>query len=174
MHCIVCDKEIYGVLIHGHCRECAARKIEEFDLLSQDLKDAQEHVDELLTELRRLSIKNQSLKNRRRLQKSDPDKEKRSLMSEEEYREFLEKLGKYRDSDLAREYGVSDSYVCRTRQKLGIPTYANNEELWSKIDPVIFDKSIRAIAAEFGIDRGRVERRRKKLLQNTEKLVNIN
>ncbi|MBN2657424.1 MAG: hypothetical protein JXR86_10210 [Spirochaetales bacterium] len=174
MHCIVCNKEIYGVLIHGHCRNCAAEKIEQFDTLSKELKDAQNHVDELLAELRRLSIKNQSLKNRRRLQKSDGDREKRSLMSEEEYREFLDKLGKYRDSDLARDYGVSDSYVCRTRQKLGIPTFANNEDLWNRVDPVIFDKSIRAIAAEFGIDRGRVERRRKKLLLEKEKLVNIN
>jgi len=171
MLCIVCNKEIYGVLIQGHCRECAAKKIGEFDSLTKELKDAQNHVEELLSELRRLSIKNQSLKNRRRLQKSDKERERRSIMSEGEYKEFLNKLGKQRDSDLAREYGVSDSYVCRTRQKLGIPTFANNEELWSRVDPIIFEKSIRAIAAEFGIDRGRVERRRKKLLQQNEKLA---
>lgn len=173
MHCIVCNKEIYGVLIQGHCRDCAEKKISLYDSLRQELDDTKNHVDELLSELRRLSIKNQSLKNRRRLQSTGEGKEKRSLMSEEEYSEFLEKLGKQRDSDLAREYGVSDSYVCRTRQKLGIPTYANNEELWSRIDPVIFEKSIRAVAAEFGIDRGRIERRRKKLLQMKEKVAII-
>lgn len=173
MHCTVCNKEIYGVLIQGHCRECAEKKIAQYDLLKIELDDSKNHVEELLTELRRLSIKNQSLKNRRRLQKSESGREKRSIMSEEEYKDFLEKLGKVRDSDLAREYGVSDSYVCRTRQKLGIPTYANNEELWNKIDPIIFKKSIRAVAAEFGVDRGRIERRRKKLLQQKEKLVTI-
>lgn len=173
MHCTVCNKEIYGVLIQGHCRDCAERKIEQFDLLKSELDDANSHVEELLSELRRLSIKNQTLKNRRRLQKSEPGREKRSIMSEAEYKEFLAKLGKVRDSDLAREYGVSDSYVCRTRQKLGIATFANNKELWSRIDPIIFEKSIRSIAAEFGIDRGRVERRRKKLLQEKEKLLKV-
>lgn len=174
MYCTVCNKEIFGVLIKGHCRDCAEKKISQFDEISRELEDSKNHVEELLAELRRLSVKNQALKNRRRFEKSDSAKSKRSLMSEEEYKAFLEKLGKYRDSDLAREYGVSDSYVCRTRQKLGVPTYANNEELWSRIDPIIFQKSIRAIAAEFGIDRGRVERRRKKLLQQKEKLVNFN
>lgn len=170
MHCTICNKEIFGVLIHGHCRDCAEKKIEQFDLLKKELDDSRNHVEELLQELRRLSIRNQSLKNRRRLQKAEQGREKRSLMSEEEYKVFLDRLGKCRDSDLARDYGVSDSYVCRTRQKLGIPTYANNEELWSRIDPVIFKKSIRSIAAEFGIDRGRVERRRKKLLQQEQLL----
>lgn len=173
MHCTVCNKEIYGVLISGHCRDCAELKISQYDQLKTELDDSKNHVEELLSDLRRLSIKNQSLKNRRRLQRADAEKEKRSIMSEDEYKEFLEKLGKVRDSDLAREYGVSDSYVCRTRQKLGIATFANNEELWSKIDPIIFEKSIRAVAAEFGIDRGRVERRRKKLLQLKEKLVSV-
>ena len=164
MHCLVCNKEIYGVVIHGHCRDCTEKKILSFDRINKELEETQNHVDELLAELRRLSIKNQSLQNRRRVQSTDQDVERRTLMTENEYKEFIEKLGKVRDSDLARDYGVSDSYVCRTRQKLGIPTFANNEELWQKIDPVIFKKSIRAVAAEFSIDRGRIERRRKKLL----------
>ncbi len=171
MHCVVCNNEIYGVLISGHCRNCAESKIKNFDNITIELNDSKRHVDELLYELRRLSIKNQSLKNRRRVQGSDGESEKRTLMSEEEYKAFIEKLGKVRDSDLAREYSVSDSYVCRTRQKLGIPTYANNEELWERIDPVIFSKSIRSVAAEFGIDRGRIERRRKKLQQKVGSLV---
>jgi hypothetical protein len=171
MHCVVCNKEIYGVLIQGHCRDCAEKKILSFDRVNKELEESHNHVDELLAELRRLSIKNQSLQNRRRVQNSDEPGERRTLMTEEEYKAFIDKLGKYRDSDLAREYGVSDSYVCRTRQKLGIPTFANNEELWQKIDPVIFKKSIRAVAAEFGVDRGRIERRRKKLLQMQESPV---
>lgn len=168
MHCLVCNNEIYGVLIQGHCRDCTEKKIKAYDLLHQELIDSKNHVDELLAELRRLSIKNQSLQNRRKVQDQS---ERRTLMTEEEYKAFIEKLGKYRDSELAREYGVSDSYVCRTRQKLNIPTYANNEELWQKIDPVIFKKSIRAVAQEFGIDRGRIERRRKKLQQMQERLI---
>ena len=171
MHCLVCNKEIYGVVIHGHCRDCTEKKILSFDRINKELEETQNHVDELLAELRRLSIKNQSLQNRRRVQSTDQDVERRTLMTEDEYKEFIEKLGKVRDSDLARDYGVSDSYVCRTRQKLGIPTFANNEELWQKIDPVIFKKSIRAVAAEFSIDRGRIERRRKKLLQLQKSLI---
>lgn len=171
MHCVVCNNEIYGVLIQGHCRDCSEMKIKNYDSIKIKLKDSEKHVDDLLSELRRLSIKNQSLKNRRRVLNPEGEGDRRTLMSEEEYKDFIEKLGKNRDSDLAREYNVSDSYVCRTRQKLGIPTYANNEELWQKIDPVIFSKSIRAVAAEFGIDRGRIERRRKKLQEKQEILV---
>lgn len=173
MHCLICSNEIYGVLISGHCRDCAEKKIISFDQIHQELADSKHHVEELISELRRLSIKNQSLQNRRRVKSSESSDERRSLMTEEDYKEFIDKLGKVRDSDLAREYGVSDSYVCRTRQKLGIPTYANNEELWEKIDPIIFTRSIRSVAAEFGIDRGRVERRRKKLLQAQEQLVSV-
>ena len=173
MHCMVCNKEVYGVLIQGHCRDCAEKKIVQFDKINQELEESKGHVEELISDLRRLSIKNQSLQNKRRANNSDSNNDKRALMTEEEYKEFIDKLGKQRDSDLAREYGVSDSYVCRTRQKLGIPTYANNEELWQKIDPVIFKKSIRAVASEFGIDRGRIERRRKKLMQMQEDLVKV-
>lgn len=171
MHCTVCNKEVYGGLIQGHCRECAGKKIVLYDQIKEELDNSRNHVDELLSELRRLSIKNQALQSKRRTSGSDTDRERRTLMTEEEYKEFIDKLGKVRDSDLAREYSVSDSYVCRTRQKLGIPTFANNAELWEKIDPVIFKKSIRAVAAEFGIDRGRVERRRKKLQQHQETLI---
>ena len=173
MFCIVCKNEVHGVLIQGHCRNCVERKLVSHDQIQQELSDSRNHVEELLAELRRLSIKNQSLQSRRGRKASASEGERRALMTEDEYREFLDKLGKQRDSELAREYGVSDSYVCRTRQKLGIPTYANNEELWKKIDPVIFKKSIRAVAAEFGIDRGRIERRRKKLLQSREQLVKV-
>ncbi|MDA3811193.1 MAG: hypothetical protein PF518_12795 [Spirochaetaceae bacterium] len=173
MLCNICNKEIYGVLIQGHCRECAEKKITSFDLLKQELIDSNNHVEELLTELRRLSIKNQALQRRRRIKNSDSPSDRKGLMTEEEYKIFIEKLGKYRDSDLAKEYGVSDSYVCRTRQKLGIPTYANNEDLWEKIDPVIFSRSIRAVANEYGIDRGRIERRRKKLIQAKEDLIKV-
>lgn len=171
MHCLICNNEIYGVMIHGHCRDCAQKKIIAFDRINEELKESQNHVDDLLTELRRLAVKNQSLQNKTRMQKTGHEGERRTLLTEEEYKSLIEKLGKIRDSDLAREYGVSDSYVCRTRQKLGIATFANNEELWEKIDPVIFGKSIRALAAEFGIDRGRIERRRKKLQQMQESPV---
>jgi len=173
MQCIVCNKEIYGVLIQGHCRDCAEKKIVSFNKIDQELKETKNHVDELISELRRLSIKNQTLQNRRKYKESSSTSERKTLMTEEDYIKFMDKLGKVRDSDLAREYGVSDSYVCRTRQKLGIPTFANNEELWEKIDPVIFKKSIRAVAAEFGIDRGRIERRRKKLQQAQEKMIKV-
>ena len=164
MHCIKCKNEVYGLIISGHCRSCAEEKITAFDQIYSELRDSKCHVEELLSELRRLSIKNQSLQTRRKKKTTDPDNVRNTVLTEEEYKKFVDKLGKFRDSDLAREYGVSDSYVCRKRQKFGIPTYANNEELWQKIDPVIFSKSIRAVAAEYGIDRGRVERRHKKLL----------
>ena len=173
MQCIVCHNEIYGVLIQGHCRDCAEKKILSFNKISQELDESKNHVEELISDLRRLSIKNQSLQNRRRYKNSDTAAERKTLMTEEDYIQFMDKLGKFRDSDLARDYGVSDSYVCRTRQKLGIPTFANNEELWEKIDPVIFKKSIRAVAAEFGIDRGRIERRRKKLQQAQDQLIKV-
>ena len=173
MLCIICNKEVYGVLIQGHCRDCAEKKIVSFDRVQKELNGSKNYVEELLSELRRLSIKNQSLQNSRRISNSDSSGERKSLMTEEEYKDFIEKLGKFRDSDLAREYNVSDSYVCRTRQKLGIPTFANNEELWERIDPVIFSKSIRSVAAEFGIDRGRIERRRKKLQQMNENTVRV-
>jgi len=55
MHCLVCNNEIYGVLIHGHCRECAEKKILSFDHINRELEESQNHVDELLAELRRLS-----------------------------------------------------------------------------------------------------------------------
>jgi hypothetical protein len=164
---------VYGVLILGHCRSCAEKKIISYNQVSEELIETKNHIEILISDLRRLSIKNQSLQNRRRMNSSDSSSERRALMTEEEYEEFLDKLGKQRDSDLAREYNVSDSYVCRTRQKLGIPTFANNEELWEKIDPIIFTRSIRSIAAEFEIDRGRVERRRKKLLQSQKQFVQV-
>lgn len=170
MYCTICNSEVYGVLINGHCKSCAEKKIGMFDQVSSDLRDAKAHVDELIAELRRLSIKNQALQNKYNRKSSDSSISRRAVMTEDDYKEFIDKLGKFRDSDLAREYGVSDSYVCRTRQKLGIPTYANNEELWQQVDPIIFSKSIRSVAAEFGIDRGRVERRRKKLLESQKVL----
>ncbi len=168
MHCIKCENEVYGLLIQGHCRSCAEEKIINHDRILTDLENSNNHVDELLSELRRLSIRNQSLQVRSRVKTANPTSERNVKLTEEEYTEFINKLGKFRDSDLAREYGVSDSYVCRKRQRLGIATFANNEELWEKIDPVIFSKSIRAVAADFGIDRGRIERRRKKLMAERE------
>ncbi len=173
MHCVKCENEVYGLLIQGHCRSCAEEKIITHDVITEELENSKAHVSELLSELRRLSVKNQSLQLRTRKKMMDSGNERNVKLTEEEYSQFIEKLGKFRDSDLAREYGVSDSYVCRKRQKLEIPTYANNKDLWSMIDPVIFTKSIRSVAADFGVDRGRIERRRKKLMCEKEAVLQL-
>lgn len=74
-------------------------------------------------------------------------------------------LGTVPDVELANMFRLNSCTISRLRDKYRIPKYDRYKHLWEEIDPIIFKVSIRKIADRYGINRGVIDRRRKKIIK---------
>lgn len=152
--CRLCGYIVTFDSLGGLCLQCSAKIIKDYDnviikisLLETELKEERERSLMLLSELRKLNSHDPSQK----FMKYNDN--------------LIGALGSDFDTELAKKFNIHSSTISRLRQSYSIPAFDPDRELWKLIDPVIFDKSIRKLAKEFNIGRGKIDRRRKKILK---------